>query len=365
MILTVVIILVACLSIQILFLLGFYFSLITYKPLQSKNPNFGISVIIAAHNEAENLKILLPKLLSQRYFQFEIIIIDDRSSDNTANIIEEFKSDILKYFRVEKVKGKTNPKKYALALGIEKSQYETILLTDADCIPSSNKWIYQMASYYNNDKEIILGLSFYNRNKGMLNQFIRYETIYTALQYASFTLLGNPYMGIGRNMSFKKKLFVKFNGYAGIEHIVGGDDDLLIQKMGNKKNTTIAISNSSITYSQPEVTLKDFLRQKTRHLSVGKYYKTKDKLILGIFHFSTFMYFLLGIIFAIIVNEPLLVIWGLVIRWFLLIIAFDRLIKKSGEKFEIAYIAFLDIVYLLYYAFTGIRAIFAKRIKWN
>lgn len=355
------------LLISVGFLGMFDFGLLQYgykSILEGKKNAVGVSIVIAAKNEAENLRKLIPRLLDQDHNNFEIVVVNDRSDDNTLSILQSFHDSRLKFITIDRVENNFDPKKYALTKGIDEAQKEIVLLTDADCLPSSKNWVSSMARQFDNNTKIVLGVSQYEKERGFLNMFIRYETLLTAIQYISMAVLGNPYMGVGRNIAYRKAFFEDRGGFDTFKGVTGGDDDLFVNRNASKKNTRVLISPDAMVNTYPAKNMVEFLQQKTRHLSVGRKYKSKDKLWIAIFNISNISYLITGIIFAYILNEPILFFSGLLIRWLLLMLAINRLLKNTGEKFGIHYIAVLDIIYILYYLFTGIRALFTKKVKW-
>jgi len=336
---------------------------------QSNSPaTHPVSVVIAARNELNNLKLLLPKLYNQNHDNYEIIIVDDRSDDDTYYFLYEEKKTqpLLKVVTVKETPNKMNPKKYALTLGIKAANNEIILLTDADCLPENEEWIQSMSSNFKNaSTEINLGVSVYQKQKGFLNAFIRFETLSTAIQYIGLALSGMPYMGVGRNLAYKKELFLKNKGFNSHIDITGGDDDLFVNKHGSNKNTTVSLSKSALTTSIPKQTWSGFFRQKTRHLSVGKYYKLKHTLLLA-FISLTHLGFWISLIFcSVLIMEPYILLTGFILRTLLLYLTFMTACKKIGVRFDIWGLVFLDFIFVFYYLSIGIRALFTKKVRWS
>jgi len=338
------------------------------EPMPPQNLiDFPVSVIIAAHNAGKNLKQLIENLYRQHYSNFEVIIVDDRSDEKNRNLLEEVKSEFpsLRSIRIEETPPNIDAKKYALSLGIKAAKYDIILLTDSDCLPSSPTWISGMASGFDDNTQIILGFSDYRRYPGLLNYFIRFETIFTAIQYMGSALLGNPYMGVGRNIAYKKAFFLKEKGFSGFQKVVGGDDDLFVNKRASRRNTAVVMGKDFTTISEPKSSIRDYLRQKVRHLSAGRQYKLKDKIILGLFN-SGYLGSLL-VTLLLMIRTPAL-IWlasFLLVRWILMMIVIGRWSKLLGYSFRTIGVPLLDILYLFYYIFTGTKALFTKKVKWT
>ncbi len=249
------------------------------KPQENKLKRIPVSVIVCAKNEEENVRKFIPLLAEQDYPDFEIVLIDDASSDGTLDLFEEFEQ---RYANVRLVKVENNEafwgnKKYALTLGIKAARKEYLLFTDADCRPASKDWIKEMTSRFTMQKTFVLGYGAYERQKGFLNKLIRFETVLTAVQYFSWAKMGNPYMGVGRNLAYKREEFFNVNGFIDHMKIRSGDDDLFINQAATKKNTTVCYSPESFTYSEPKKSFKEWFAQKRRHVSTAKHYKPFDR----------------------------------------------------------------------------------------
>lgn len=329
---------------------------------------FGVSVIVCTWNELENLKELIPQLNNQDYETFEVIIVDDRSRDGTYNYLltECAKYQKVRFLRIEETVNHLSSKKYALTLGIKSAKYDIILLTDADCRPKSNHWIKKMAICMTPEKEIVLGFSPYFRAKGLLNNLIRYETFITALQYFSFALVGIPYMGVGRNLMYRKSLFLRNGGFAKHTNIVGGDDDLFMNDVATTENTAICLNSNAFVYSFPKTTWQTWYRQKRRHLSVSKHYTLRNKILLGGLA-STQIFFWLSffILIPILWHNPFIyVILGfflirLISQW----IVFSKANQHLDNTLETLTLPFWDGIFTLYFLIMGINNFIPRRRK--
>jgi glycosyltransferase involved in cell wall biosynthesis len=258
---------------------------------RSKTQQHPVSVIVCARDEDENLAKHLPGLLVQEYTStYEVIAVNDNSVDDSKYILQELKKtfkDRLHIVELTQEAKLISGKKYPLSIGIKEANHEVMLLTDADCVPASEHWVQKMQEGYHDGVEIVLGYGAYHKRPGLLNKLIRFETFHSAIQYLSFALAGIPYMGVGRNLSYKKALFFKQKGFSSINHIPGGDDDLFVNKSANGKNVAVVIDKEAATLSIPRKTWKSWVKQKYRHYTTAKYYKPLHKLLLCGFIFCS------------------------------------------------------------------------------
>jgi glycosyltransferase involved in cell wall biosynthesis len=366
-----VIVFFAAVAVQFIYLVVFLAAL-GKKDLTKTSSNQPVSVIVCAHDEETNLRELIPALLQQDYPAFEVIIVNDRSNDNTFDfLLEETKKDQrLKMVNVKSVPEHVNNKKYALTLGIRAAVNEWILLTDADCRPATNGWISSMNEQFDDKTQFVLGFSPYQHQPGFLNLFIRFDSLLTALQYLSFARVKNPYMGVGRNLSYRKSLFLEKKGFNNYLHVMGGDDDLFVNQHANSKNTRIQIKPESIVYSIPETTWKSFFYQKIRHLSVGKRYKFGHKFLLGLFLLSWVITWFVGLPVGVLYayNYSIIgytVIGAMLLKIILLVWNMRALSKKTGLSYKFWVIPVLDFLYPIYYISTGLVTLLTKRVRWK
>ena len=327
-----------------------------------------VSIIICAKNEAKNLKENLPHILSQNYRSFEIIVVNDNSTDNTAQVLLDFnkKNAYLRIINFSNTKKSQVGKKFALAHGIKAAQNEILLLTDADCKPSSNLWLQKMQSLISNNDNIEIGLGYgpYDKALGFLNKFIRYETVYTAIQYFSFALIGQAYMGVGRNLLYKKKLFHQAKGFDKHEHIASGDDDLFINEVARKTNVAITLNEKTFVYSEPKKTWRSFYRQKTRHLTTSTSYRTTHKLLLGALSASHFLHYLGGVLLAM---KFSIMFAGVIytVRIITLVYWYAPILKKMKEYPLLMWIPILDAFHIVYYLIFLPKLFIGKKNKWT
>ena len=269
-------------AVQIFYYLFFYLSIYLKKPFESKKTLQPVSVIICARNEAENLKNFLPSVLEQNYPDFEVIVVNDCSEDNSYVILGKYLEQYpnLKVSTVNKDPKFTHSKKFAQFIGIKAAKNEILLFTDADCKPESDRWIEIMTSHFDEKVGFVLGYGGYQAQKGLLNKYIRYDCMTIALQYLGMAIRGVPYMGVGRNLAYRRSIFFENKGFGSYGHVMSGDDDLFVNNIATGENTCVEYQPESHTRSVPVSELNKWLTQKKRHLTTAPFYKFRDKLLL-------------------------------------------------------------------------------------
>lgn len=253
----------------------------------------GVSVIVCAKNEEQNLRDYLQALFTQDYPEYEVIVVNDGSVDDTRTFLEywqkRYRNLRLTFVPIEAQV--TSTKKLAITLGAKAAQYDYLLLTDADCRPESPHWISEMmkgfaqpsaVSSQQSEVSIVLGFGAYFVKPGLLNRLIQFDTLLNGLQYLGMAVCGHPYMGVGRNLAYRKQLFFAHGGFYGLLNNKAGDDDLFVNREATATNTAVVCTPDSLTWSVPKNSLSDWLHQKRRHLSVAPKYKFATKLRLGL-----------------------------------------------------------------------------------
>ncbi len=325
--------------------------------------NEGVSVIIAAHNEYENLKLFLPTILNQEYPNFEVLVVCDRCTDESIGYLKSITHPALHILEIHTQTDGLQPKKAALTEGIKIAKHPWILATDADCYAVSNKWIEEMMLAKNN-KQVCLGLSMYQQKFTFLNFFIQFETLFTGIQYSSWAKMGKPYMAVGRNLLYARELFINNQGFGKYGYHLGGDDDLLIQSIAFSKNTSVATNPNSFTISRPSETYTQWWRQKHRHLHAGKQYPLAVLMGLGIYPLtSALFHFLCFYCFFTLNLEVVMTIY--ILRTCIFISIFVGIGYKWNIRLSIFFLAIAEVTYLIYLLFAGIYNLAVPIKKWK
>ncbi len=327
---------------------------------KSNSSNPGVSIIISGKNEARNLEKLIPLLLNQSYPKFEIVIANDCSTDDSLDILKSYDNE--KRLLYVDIKEDLPGKKHALTQAIHTANYEYLLLTDADCLPVSNSWITMMMKA-RNSKSLVLGYGPMNKTSGWLNNYIRYETFLTAIQYFSYALWNHSYMGVGRNMLYTKSLFANNNEFDNHKHITSGDDDLFVNNISDMQDVSICIDENSFMYSDAKSTFDEYFQQKTRHYSTSTSYKLIDQLSLGLFAAS---HMILYICLAFLLFSPY---WGeALLLYFTRVILIISVNYKSFKilKIEdlILYFPIFDILNFVFNIIFIPSVLFPRKNNW-
>jgi glycosyltransferase involved in cell wall biosynthesis len=358
---------VASLVIQALFLFGFHIRLAFYKK-REPNPSFPpVSVIIAAKNEYQNLLENLPSILEQDYPNFEVVVVNDASWDDTPSLLQEFKKRYsnLKIANCPDSDAFFGGKKLAITIGVKAASHDQLVFTDADCKPLNRQWLKSMVSAINGEASIVLGFSPYARSKGLLNAVIRFDTWYVGMNYLSFALAGIPYMGVGRNMSYRKNDFFKVGGFKTHYHIKSGDDDLFINQVSNKRNTVISVGDSAWVESSPETTWRAYWNQKRRHLTTGWHYKWYHKLLLAIQPASLLIMLLSAGILILFHTWLYIVLAALIARILIQFFIFSRSSRWLGHGRLIFLAPLLEIINMFLSGFIFIANATSRQTKWK
>lgn len=341
--------------------LAFY----THKKKSENTPP--VSVIICARNELQNLNSFLQLVLEQDYPSFQVVVVNDCSWDETQKYLEDLETQYshLKIVTLKEQERYRHGKKFALSLGIKAAANDILLMTDADCFPSGKNWIRHMVESYKNETEIVIGYGAYKKDKGLLNKWIRFDTVFNAMQYLSYALGANAYMGTGRNLSYKKSLFFRNKGFASHSHILSGDDDLFINETATKKNVSVCLHPESFTFSKAKTKFGDWLRQKKRHLSTGRHYKFKHKFCLSIFFIAQFLFYIMLAVLLIskFKIDFVLIVFGA--RLITQLFIFGKSMKQLNELDLLWLMPLFDVLIVLFYPFLFLSNLVVKNKSWK
>lgn len=354
--------------IQIAWYLGILGKFSFAKPQAITPKKIPVSVIVCIKNNIEEAQRLIPALAAQEYPDFEIVLVDNASGDETIDILEGFGKQ---YPNVRLVKVENNEafwanKKYALTLGIKAASKEYLLFIDINCMPASNQWIASMASQFTLSKTIVLGYSAFEKKKNsFLNKLIRFDGLMAATQYFSWVKMGKPYTGNGRNLAYKKAEFFNRNGYINHIKIRVGEDALFINEAATKKNTAICYAPQSITFREGKKTFKEWVKDKRKVLFTTRYFKPFDKLQLKAFYMLQLLFFVLAITLAILQYNWMFLVPVVVVRYGIAWLTLAQSAKRLNEKDAVYWYPVMEIMLIFTLLYAYIANMFRKPVHWK
>ena len=348
-----------------------------YKKQEKSCSYEPVSVIVCARDAYEYLLDIIPVLLKQDYPEYEVVIVNDCSQDQTEEYLKDLARNNPKINLVNLTQNLNffQGKKFPLSMGIKSARHDLLLLTDADCVPSTDQWIKEMVKTYDKNTEIVVAYGPYFERKGLLNKLIRFDTLYIAMQYLSLALAKKPYMGVGRNLSYRKSTFMNNKGFTSHYNIPSGDDDLFISQVANKRNTNVYIDSVNRVESEPKRTWRTWIRQKRRHYSTGVKYKPQTNRILGLLLGSRLAYyptlvalFFMPQAFNISFGE---IYYFAIIGFFALIhyitqfIIYHKSAKQLGERhLGLIFTPIYDCFFMIFTTILGVWSTFFKPKGW-
>ena len=322
------------LVIQLYYYLGVFLKIVKFRGNPSNNIQPPVSIVICARDEEENLSSFLPLVLEQNYPSFEVVVVNDCSSDDTDMVLERLMCTY-KHLRVTTIKQDekfTHTKKLALTIGIKAAKHDWLLLTDADCRPDSPNWLSSMAVAFTQDNEIVLGYGGFIPEKGFTNKVIRFDALFTAMLYLGAALVRKPYMGVGRNLAYRRDLFFRNKGFASHSQLASGDDDLFVNEVATKSNTTVVIATGAHTRTPAKKTLEGWFKQKRRHLTTGGRYKSGSKWYLGTELFSRFTFYGSAIALIALQFYPLIIAGVILLRLIIKLSVIKAVMVRLKER---------------------------------
>ena len=342
-----------------LFYVFFVFKKLAFYQIDKSKPTnrIPISIIIAAKNESNALLKNLSSVLDQKYPQFEVIVVNNNSVDRSSEVLDDYKKkyDFLKIITLNTEKHISKGKKLALTMGIKAAKYEHLVFTDADCSPTSNKWLNHMSHSFEGGKDIILGYGPYNDAKTWINKIIRFDTAWIGINYFSYALIQIPYMGVGRNLGYTKKAYHQVNGFKSHYAMASGDDDLFIQEASQNASVGIQIKSESFCKSNAKTTLSDWINQKSRHYTTSVKYGFIKKVLLATYPVSLIAAWFSFVSLMVLGNFSVYYLFALgmitIIKWWIQ----GKCLKKIKEQkfalffpiWDLFYAFLIPIIYVL------------------
>jgi len=354
---------------QMVYYLGVYGKFAFAKPLSITTKRLPVSVIVCAKNDAENIKQLIPLLAAQNYPDFELVLIDNASSDDTLDIFEEFEKqypNLVRLVKVENNEAFWGSKKYALTLGIKAARKDYLLFIDAKCMPNSTEWIAHMSSQFTMSKTIVLGYAAYEKKKNsFLNKIIRYDSVLTATQYFAWARAGKPFNGNGRNLAYKKDEFFKVNGYINHIKVHMGEDSLFINEVATNKNTAICYTPESFTYRESRKSFKEWVKEKRKKTFTASFFKSADQLQIKAFYLSQLSFIVLAIGLAALQFNWMFLVPVIIVRYIAGWVTMAQSAARLHEKDAVYWYPVIEIILIFTQLYVNFTNLFSKPTHWK
>lgn len=338
---------VVALLVQLAYHWGLFSRVAFYKRKRQLKPDSNlepVSVVICARNAYEYLVDLVPALLKQDYPDFEVVIVNDCSDDKTEEYLDELvrREPKVKPVHIRQHLNFFNGRKFPLSMGIKSAANDLLVLTECKCMPSNDLWLRSVAECYGKSTEVVIGYSPFQQKKGLLNLLIRFDALQNGLMYLSAALNGHPYMGIGKNLSYRKELFFRNKGFISHYTTSVGDDDLFVSQAATKKNTEVLIDADDTIVTAPARSFRLWMRQRSSRNSTVRHYSLRARLSQLLFYGSHSLFYVsfvallcLKPAFALSIGAafyvPVLVLLFL-LRYATLMVVYHNASKRLGEK---------------------------------
>lgn len=288
----------------------------------------------------------------------ELILVDDFSDASTKSKLTQWATKSRLIHAEKDIKGKKN----AITTGVYAAKSNHLVFSDIDCKPASKTWAKIMSQNLDKTCEIVIGYGAHLKKAGFLNKFIRFETVMTAIQMMSYAKAGIPYMAVGRNLAYKKSLFLKHGGMEKHLHMASGDDDLFIRDAATKENSRICLDQKSFTYAEPAVSWKQFFDQKRRHITTASAYNRLPQVLLGIYAASHIGFFVL-LLLSVLLGQAAYIIEATLMFYLISFPIFALISRKLDEKDLILWFPVLDFLFFVYYIGL-IPFLFIRKQTW-
>ena len=310
-----------------------------------------VSVVLTARNDAAWLKENLVYLLEQDYPNFEVVVVDYLSHDDTQFVLKLLK-DYYPHLKVVPFKEDVNlfqGKKYPLSIGIKSAKNDILLLADPDCTPKNMQWLRGMVKgYANKGTQIVLGFCGLKRTKTLLGVMQQYDNLSYSSHYLGSALMGHPYTGSGRNLSYRRSFFFKQGAFIRHYSVAGGSDDLFVYQNATGDNTAVCIDSDACLSTEPKKTFGQWHRQRLDRVSTRNWHSISSRLLEDLLPLFNIAFYTMAVMLLINGTLPWIVVAGLVaIKWAWQMVSFAQLCKRFDGG--LAYLAapLLEIYFIL------------------
>lgn len=311
-----------------------------------------VSVVMVVHNESEFLKKSMPYLLEQDYPDFEVVVVDYMSTDDTHYVLHICAENYpqLKPITLKHDVNMFQGKKYPLSIGVKSATKDVILLTEAESVPKSFDWISNMVQGYSGGTQMVIGYNLVKGNGTLLGAFQQYENMAYNASYIGAALMGNPYTATGRNLSYRRDFFFKQGGFISHYSIPDGADDLFVNQNANSRNSALILNSEASVISEPRNTFGLWHQDRAHRLYTRRYYGWGDRLMLSVYPLSQIVFLAALVLLFIGGIFP----WQILVAVLALKIIWQIMCSLPlAKKFEIKKIHFFSPFFEFYFLFAN------------
>ena len=327
-----------------------------------------VSVVLTAHNETNYLKENLVYLLEQDYPNFEVVVVDYTSSDDTQFVLRVCSENYpnLKPITFSKDVNMFSGKKYPLSIGIRSAKNDVILLTEPDCLPKSFNWIRNMMAGYTTGADIVVGYSGVKQEPGLLNNLIQYDNLTATASCLGMLIMGNPYTASGHNLSYRRDFFFDHGAFINHYKEPEGADDMFVNQNATKQNTVMVLEPDAFVMCEPRATYEMWKLQRKARYSTKKYYSCKDKTLLSLPYIAVTLFYAAVVLLLVAGTFPWEIVAAIVtIKLAWQIITFSRLSKRFDVKGVTFWSPLYELYFLLANTILYVTTLHHKKRKWK
>ena len=242
-----------------------------------------VSIVMVAKDAAGVLLRTLPKFLNQQYDNFEVVVVDDNSQDDTRLLVVEYQQQYrnLKLVELDTAVTTIRGEKFAISMGVRCATHPYLVITDPEYAPTSTHWLEKMAGNFENDRQIVLGYSTFEKKRSPFNRLLHFDNLVGAMQYFSLAQIHSTYRGDIKNLGITQQIFTQQRGFASHNHIRYGEEDIFISRAADRSNTAIEFSPDAVTVLQRNVRFNKWLDHKQGLYYTRHFNSLKNRLLLG------------------------------------------------------------------------------------
>lgn len=324
-----------------------------------------VSIVMVTHNEAAYLKDSLPYLLEQDYPDYEVVMVDYLSHDDTPFVLKVCSEnyDNFKPVSFPEDVNMFQGKKYPLSIGIQSAKGDVILLTDPDCVPRSLTWVREMMKGYSvPGVKMVMSYAGIKQEKGLLNLFQQYDNLCDTASWMSASLSGHPYTATGRNLSYRRDFFFAQGAFCSHYSEPEGADDMFVNQNANGSNSILSLESGGFVDMEAKESFRQWRLLRRRRYATKRYYPTATKLRLALHPIAMVLFY--AAIATLLVQSvcPWFIPTALfVLTWTWQIVTFSRLTKR----FEIKRVHFFAPLFEIYFLLSNTILFFLALSKKN